>query len=101
MNCLLCDNNPENYFPEADKDFICFQCVQLLLSADHTELKRAYGKAIEKGYSNKARVIESFLIPEEINARETKIAKRNMVRKRPVQSVRPTRNQLRTKQAVV
>jgi hypothetical protein len=101
MNCLLCNNNPENYCPEPDKDFICSQCVQLLLSAEQAELKRAHSKAIEKGYSNKARAIESFLLPEDINVNETKQARRNLVRKRHMRTVRPSRNQLRTKQAAV
>ena len=94
--CLFCNSSDKKYKSESDKDFICSRCVQLLISADQEELKRAYSKAIEKGYPNKVRAIESFLIPEEISVRETKIAKRDMVRKRFMPTVRPSRNQLRT-----
>ena len=94
--CLFCNSSDKKYKSESDKDFICPQCVQVMLSTDQAELKRAYSKAIEKGYQNKANAIASFLIPEEINAREAKISKRNMVRKRPMRTARPSRNQLRT-----
>ncbi len=93
--CLFCNRLEKKYKPESDKYFICSRCVQILLSADQAELKRSYSKAIEKGYPNKARAIESFLIPEEINVRETKQARRSLVRKRPMRTVRPSRNQLR------
>jgi hypothetical protein len=93
--CLFCNNSDKKYKPESDKYFICSRCVQLLLSADQRELSRAYNTAIEKGYSDKARAIGSFLMQEEINVRETKKSKRNMVRKRPMRTVRPSRNQLR------
>jgi hypothetical protein len=61
MLCLLCNGTDKSYKPEPDKDFICGSCVQLLLRADQDDLKQAYAKAIEKGYINKARAIESFL----------------------------------------
>ena len=96
MDCLFCGFPENDYRPEPDKDFICSRCVQQFLSADQEELLKARSKAIDKGYSNKASAIESFLIPEEISVRETKIAKRDMVRERPVRAVRPSRNQLRT-----
>ena len=89
--CLFC--NEQVY--KTDADYICGSCVQVLLNADQADLKRAYNKAIEKGYLNKARAIESFLIPEEFNVRETKKSKRNMVRKRPLRKTRPTRDELR------
>jgi hypothetical protein len=77
MDCLFCGFPENGYRPDAGKEFICSQCVQLLLSADRVELKRAYNKAIEKGYSNKARAIESFLIPEgQINGQRKPISKK-------------------------
>jgi hypothetical protein len=95
--CLFCNRLEKKYKQETGKYFICSQCVQLLLTADQAELMRAYNKAIEKGYSSKARAIESFLIPGDINVRETKQTRRNLVRKRHMRTVRPSRNQLRTK----
>jgi hypothetical protein len=93
--CLFCNRLEKKYKPELGKYFICSLCVQLMLSADQAELTRAYSKAIEMGYPDKARAIQSFLIPEEINVRETKQARRNMGRKRPMRTARPSRDQLR------
>jgi hypothetical protein len=89
--CLFC--NEQVY--KTDADYICGSCVQLLLNADQADLERAYKNAIDKGYSNKARAIESFFIPEEINVRKTQKSKRNMVRKRPLRKARPPRDELR------
>ncbi len=94
-SCLFCNKLKEKFKPESNKYFICYRCVQLFLAADQEDLRKAQAQAIEKGYSNKARAIESFLTPEEINVRETKQARRSLVRKRPMRTVRPSRNQLR------
>jgi hypothetical protein len=95
MGCLFCGNLEKNYKSDPGNDFICSRCVQMLTSADQAELKRAYNKAIEKGYLNKAKAIESFLIPEGFNVRETQKSKRNMVRKRPLRKTRLARYELR------
>jgi hypothetical protein len=62
MLCLFCSNQESNYRPTSSIDFICSRCVTLLGNADQDDLKGAYAKAIEKGYTNKAKAIESFLI---------------------------------------
>ena len=59
--CLFCNNSDKIYKPEKDADFVCGSCVQLFLSADKGDLKRAYQKAIERGYDRKARALESFI----------------------------------------
>ena len=86
MSCLFCGFPENRYRPDAENKFICSKCVQLLLSADQVELKRAYSKAIEKGYSNKARAIKSFLILEgKVNGQRkpfTKKCRRHTHRKR-------------------
>ena len=91
MDCQFCGFPEPAHRPSLDKEFICSGCVQLLLSADQTELKRAYSKAIEKGYPNKARAIESFLTPEEkINEQRkpfTKKRRRHIDRKRIVRTI--------------
>ena len=51
--------------------------------------------ALQKKYLNKAKAIQIFILPEEINVRKTKMLKRDMARKRPMRTVRPSRNQLR------
>ena len=89
--CLFCNNPEPNYKPDMNADFICSRCVQMLLAADQEELKRAYDKAIDKGYTNKASAIESFLIPEDKIDGQRKPAKkrrRHSDRKRIVRTVR-------------
>jgi hypothetical protein len=93
--CQFCNGLEKKYKPGPGKFFICSQCVQLLLSADQADLNRAHRKAIDKGYTNKAKAIESFLILEETNGRKAKVSKRGVVRKRPKRTVRPSRDQLR------
>ena len=67
MDCLFCYDPEPEYKPGAGIDFICSRCVQILLEADQQDLKRAHVKAIEKGFTNKAAAIESFLVPEGMN----------------------------------
>ena len=95
--CLFCNR----FEYKSDCDYICGSCVQILLSVDQAELKRAHEKAVDKGYGNKARAIESFLIPEETNVRKTKKSKRGAVRKKSLRMARPSRDKLRAQQAVV
>jgi len=71
-------------------DFICSQCVQILISADVEDLRRAHKKAIEKRYARKARAIESFLKPEGFDEQRKPISKkrrRYSNRKRIVRTV--------------
>ena len=95
--CLFC--NEQVY--KTDADYICGSCGQLLLEADQADLKQAHAKAIEKGFSNKARAIESFLIPEEVNVRKTKKYRQLIVRKKTMRLARPTSNRIRSKQATI
>ena len=92
--CLFCNETEKNYKPDPDVDFICGICVQLLLRADQNDLKKAYVKAIEKGYSDKTKAIESFLNEDEYYGK-TKKSERNMERKRPLRKVRPSRHKVR------
>lgn len=102
MNCIFCCDSDTDDKPEPGKDLICPMCVQILLAVDQEDLKRAYGKAIERGYDRKSKAIESFLIEGEVtNDRKTKKTRRNMVRERPMRKVRPSRDQLRPQQATV
>ena len=94
MLCLFCNGEEKNY--KSDVDFICSSCVILLAGAEQDELKKAYAKAIEKGFKDKAYAIESFLMQEEYSVRKTKKSQRDMERERPVRKVRPSRHQVRT-----
>lgn len=96
MGCLFCGLSEKAYWPDAGKEYICSKFVQLLLSADQEDLYQAHKKAILKGYTNKARAIETFLIAEELNVRETQKSKRRTIGKMPMRLVRPTFDQLRT-----
>ncbi len=95
MSCLFCNGREKNYRPEPGIEYICFLCVILLGDADQGDLNRALLKAEEKGFKNKASVLKSFIIEDEINVRKTKKSKRNMVRKRPLRKVRSSRDKVR------
>jgi len=90
--CLFCGKPETDYKPGPGVDFTCSRCIQLLLGAEQTDLKKAYARAIEKGYPGKAKAIKSFIIEDESNARvrKTKNFKRDMARKRPLRTVRLT-----------
>ena len=88
--CLFCNVPEPNYKPQAKIDFICSQCVQMLIGADQEDLKKAHTKAIDKGYPNKASAIESFLIPEGLYGQRkpaTKNRGRHINRKRIVRVI--------------
>lgn len=95
MGCLLCSDQEPSYKPRHDVDFICSQCVLLLLGAGQDDLRKAHAKAIEKGHANKAMAIESFFIPEEYYDRKTQNTRRGLERKRSLCKVRPSRHQVR------
>ncbi len=89
--CLFCNGMDIKYRSETGNDFICSRCVQMLLAADQQDLKRAHSKALEKGFTNKAKAIESFLIPEGFDEQRkpaTKKRGRHSDRKRIVRTVR-------------
>jgi hypothetical protein len=93
MGCLLCNCQEPNYKPGPGVDFICSRCVQLLLGATQNDLKKAHTKAIEKGCPGKANAIESFLDEGEYYGK-TEHSKRNMERKRPLRSIRSSRDKV-------
>ena len=64
--CLFCNGKDKKYNPETGIEFICSICVQMLLGADQEDLKTVYTLAIDNGYLNKAKAIESFLAEDEI-----------------------------------
>ena len=93
MLCLFCAGIEKNCKPGTD--FICSRCVQILLAADQEQLKRAYQKAMDKGYTNKAYAIESFLHERTFDhERETKKPKRGLGRKTVGRMAGPSRDKL-------
>ena len=89
MDCQFCGFPEPAYKSGLGKEFICSKCVQLLLSASKEDLNRAYIKSIEMGYSNKAKAIESFLIPEVSDGkRPTRYSPRHPNRERATGPIR-------------
>ena len=89
MNCLLCNEPEKNYRPNKDIEFVCSGCVILLADADQDDLRRAYFKALDKGYLRKSIAIESFLRREEkYGKRPDKSVKRNFNRDRANRVIR-------------
>nr|BDD46986.1 hypothetical protein 4 [Desulfobacteraceae bacterium] len=89
--CLFCNGLEIKYKPETGNNFICSRCVQMLLVADQQDLKKAHARAIQKGFTNKASAIESFLISEDKIDGQRKPAKkrgRHSNRKRIVRIIR-------------
>jgi len=65
FGCLLCNGLPDDgYKPAKGIDFICWRCVQRLLVADADDLLRAYQKARQHGYTQKAAALKSFTTME-------------------------------------
>jgi len=98
MLCLFCNGQERNYKPPPDTEFICTFCVQLLLKANQEDLRRTHAKAIEKGYLNKARAIESFLEDGEENEQrkpKTRKYERHPNRARINRPVRGQKKQIR------
>ena len=94
-SCLFCNNSELNYKTDKGIDYVCSSCVLLLSDANQEDLKRAYVKAMEKGFENKASALKSFIIEDEIHERKTKISKRDMERARSLRKVRPSRHKIR------
>jgi hypothetical protein len=91
--CLFCGQPEKSCKPSKSVDFICGSCIQLLLSADQADLKRAYEKADRLGYVGKARAIKCFLVEDE--HAETEEPERSVVRERFVQAAGFSRDQVR------
>ena len=65
MACLFCEMPEERYKPPKGVDFTCSRCEMAFLSADQDYLKWVYDQAIKNSIPDKARAIESFILPEE------------------------------------
>jgi len=89
--CLFCNRTEKNYKTGPDVDFICGTCVQLLLWADHEDLKKAHAKALALGYLRKVSAIETFLKPEghdEQRKPESKLDRRHFHRRGSLKAIR-------------
>jgi len=93
VTCLFCDTPERNYKPSPDTYYICGTCVQLFLSSPEEDRIRAYRKAVDNGYLNKAKAIKMFLPEETINGEQQEAGKvrSDLERKRPLRTTRPSR----------
>ncbi len=98
--CLWCDRPElhENYRPEEGMDFICSACTQSFVNMTQDRIKELWEKCTARGLERKLDALKSFVREEEYVPETTKTG-RNMVRKRPLRSARPARNQIRAQQA--
>jgi len=79
-SCVFC-HSPEGW--------VCSVCVQKLLLMGEDKLKKAYALALEKGFAEKAAVIEKLIDKEEeFYVPQTGKARTDMVRERPVRQTR-------------
>jgi len=90
-NCLFCtepEPTPGYRVSNKDVEFVCSGCVQILLGAEQLHLRRAYEKAIDKGYHGKATAIKSFLILEGDDGKRPEKHRRHFNRKRITRTLR-------------
>ena len=87
--CLFCNNPDPKYKSHEKVEFICSQCIQMLLGADQEDLKAVHTLAIDNGYLNNAKAIESFLTEDEIEQRKpTRYNQRTVDRKGTAGAIR-------------
>jgi hypothetical protein len=104
MECLFCRDLGNNTKPELGMGLTCSRCFHILNSADQEYIQQLYSMSIEEGNTGKAKLVRNFLIKKdagETHVRKTKKSKRNMVRKRSMRTVRPTRDQLRAQPTII
>ncbi len=78
-------------FCSSEEGYVCSKCIQKLLLIDKEKLKKAYELAIQKGFVDKAQVIQKLLESEEEDyVPETRKTRRHMVRERFVRTIRPS-----------
>jgi len=97
-HCLFCEKPETGYKPRPNVEFICSSCTVLLANAGKTDLKKAYQKALNEGYSRKVSALESFITPEGINEqRKPKSKKRGRYSNRDgiIKSVRNQKERIK------
>ena len=74
---------------------ICSDCVQRLLKLDEEQIKSLHTTYIEKGYTEKANLIEKLLTKGDEYVPETRKTRSNLVREASLRSVRSSYNKIR------
>ena len=109
MRCQLCSGEEIQFNPSTNEfvhskhpkdvtSIICSDSLQLLISSNQDQIKVAYQSALDKGFIDKAKALQTFI--EEIDYGETQNTQRNMVRERIVRKVKLTHQAIRQKRAV-
>ena len=88
--CLFCGIRSES-----DVEHICGSCVQVFLAATPDQVRAAYKKAVEGGYTSKAKALEIFFKEDVQDEQEAGTVRSDMVRERPQRAVRPARYEIR------
>jgi hypothetical protein len=82
QSCIFCSSK---------EGYICSNCIQKLLLIDREKLKKAYDLAVQKGFIDRAQVIQKLLESEEVEyVPKTSKGRRNLVRERFVRTIRPS-----------
>ena len=91
MVCLFCEMPEKKYKPPKGTDFVCSHCVMTFLGAEQDYLQWVHDQAVKNSMTDKARAIESFILPKEESCESIKPKKhgRRFDRKR---SLRPSAN---------
>ena len=102
MNCTFCYREEPGYSPGRDVSaIICSDCTIRLAGASEDALIRTYRLAVEKGYTDKAEALKSFLPNREVIVDgKTYKARSDMDRKRSVRKVKLDRRRKRSKPTV-
>ena len=68
--CIFCEMPGEKYKPPKGADFVCSYCVMAFLGAEQDYLQWIYDQAVKNSMTDKARAIESFILPEETDGKQ-------------------------------
>lgn len=91
--CSLC-NRLRTGNCDLEKDIVCWSCVNKLLNTPKEKIQSLYDKFIEKGWLDKAKLIEGWLSEKEIEYekfRRTVVGRRTFKQTTPTKSKRKVR----------
>ena len=89
--CSLCGKERKGNV-DGREEIICWLCVQKLLNTSREKRQMMYEILVEKGFEQKAMLIDKHFPKEENQNEKAKKSKRNYVRKTLSRVARPTIN---------
>lgn len=88
--------------PPAKTEYICSRCVTLFLATTAKQARAAYQKALDYNLTSKAEALETFFSEVTLHGQqETGQTRSDMVRERPLRTIRPSRYEQRAQQAII